>query len=111
MRLIDADKLLEAIANSGAVWETNDCIDVIEILTVKKIVDDAPTIKPKRKFIQIITTYYPDDIICYDEYKGKPYFSIAYQENGEVRVGYGTYNPDVLSGYLRDYFFNEEGEK
>ena len=46
MRLIDADKLLEAIANSGAVWETNDCIDVIEILTVKKIVDNAPTIEP-----------------------------------------------------------------
>ena len=45
-RLIDADKLLEAIANSGLVWETNECLDVIEVLAVKKIIDDAPTIDP-----------------------------------------------------------------
>ena len=69
---------------------------------------DTPTIKPKRKFIRIITTYYSDDLICYEEYKGKPYFSIEYQENGETIVGYGTYNPDVLSRYLRDYFLKEE---
>lgn len=68
---------------------------------------EAPTREPKRKFIRIITTYYPDDLICYKEYKGKPYFSIEYQENGETFVGYGTYNPDVLSSDLRDYFFNE----
>lgn len=61
-------------------------------------------ILPERKFIRIITTYHPDDSICYEEYKGKPYFSIEYQENGETFVGYGTYNPDVLSRYLRDYF-------
>lgn len=44
MRLIDADVLLKAIADSGLVWETNDCIDVIELLAVKKIIDDAPTV-------------------------------------------------------------------
>ena len=43
-RLIDADKLLKAIANSGLIWETNECIDVIETLAVKKIIDDAPTV-------------------------------------------------------------------
>ena len=64
--------------------------------------------KNDRKFIRIITTYYPDDCICYEEYKGKPYFSIEYQENRETFVGYGTYNPDVLSRYLRDYFLKEE---
>lgn len=65
---------------------------------------EAPTIEPKRKFIRIITRYLPDDIVCYEEYKGKPYFSIEYQENEETIVGFGTYNPDVLSSYLRDYF-------
>lgn len=66
------------------------------------------SVEPKRKFIRIITTYCPDDCIYYKEYKGKPYYSIEYQENGEVRIGYATYNPDVLSRFLRDYFFNEE---
>ena len=67
---------------------------------------EAPTKELKRKFIRIITTYYPDDLICYKEYKGKPYFSIEYQENEETIVGFGTYNPDVLSRYLRDYFID-----
>lgn len=62
-----------------------------------------------REFIEIITQYYPDDIVTYPEYKGKPYYSIHYRENGEEFVGYGTYNPDVLSRYLRDYFFGQKG--
>lgn len=44
MRLIDADKLLEAISNSGLIWETYELLDVIEVLAVKKIIDDAPTV-------------------------------------------------------------------
>lgn len=54
MRLIDADELLKAIANSGLVWETNECLDVIEVLVVKKIIDDAPTVeeRPKGKWIE-----------------------------------------------------------
>ena len=72
-----------------------------------KPIDKAPAVEPKRNFMRIITTYCPDDVICYEEYKGKPYFSIEYQENGETFVGYSTYNPDVLSRFLRDYFFNE----
>lgn len=53
MRIIDADKLLEDIANSGLVWETYELLDVIEILAVKKIIDDEPTVeeRPKGKWI------------------------------------------------------------
>jgi len=57
-----------------------------------------------RKFEKLIVTYHSDDIIPYPEYKGKPYFSIQYEENGEHYIGYGTYNPQVLSGYIKDYF-------
>lgn len=57
-----------------------------------------------RNFEEIIVTYHSDDIIPYPEYKGKPYFSIQYEENGEHHVGYGTYNPQVLSDYIKDYF-------
>ena len=57
-----------------------------------------------RKFEGIEVTYPPEDICTYPEYKGKPYFGIRYKENGESIVGYGTYNPQVLSRYLKDYF-------
>ena len=57
-----------------------------------------------KNFEGIIVTYHSDDIIPYPEYKGKPYFSIQYEENGEHHVGYGTYNPQVLSRYIKDYF-------
>jgi len=57
-----------------------------------------------RNFEEIIVTYYPDHMIPYPEYKGKPYFSIQYEENGEHHVGYGTFSPQVLSGYIKDYF-------
>lgn len=95
------DKFIITIGDKAENEQSGETLEKYEGNNVK-----APTREPKRKFIRIITTYYPDDYICYEEYKGKPYFSIEYQENGETFIGYGTYNPDVLSRYLRDYFFN-----
>lgn len=62
----------------------------------------------KRKFIQILTRYEPDELVTYPEFKGKPYFSILYEENGEQFVGFGTYKIEVLSRYLREYFFEDK---
>ena len=56
----------------------------------------------ERKFEKIIVEY--PTVNCYPEYKGKPYFSIQYEENGEHFIGFGTYKPDVLSQYLRECF-------
>ena len=56
-----------------------------------------------RQFEEIVVEY-PSFNNTYTEYKGKPYFSIRYKENGEGYIGYGTYKPEVLSQYLRDYF-------
>jgi len=57
-----------------------------------------------RTFVDLVVEY-PDPELCtYKEYKGKPYYSIKYIENGETYVGYGTYNPEVLSQYLKEYF-------
>lgn len=56
-----------------------------------------------RQFEEIVVEY-PSFNNTYTEYKGKPYFSIKYTENGQEFIGYGTYNPEVLSRYLRDYF-------
>lgn len=48
MRLIDADALLKAIANSRLI---NECLDAIEVLAVKEIIDNTPTVeRPKGKW-------------------------------------------------------------
>lgn len=57
-----------------------------------------------REFIKIIVEYPLEDLCTYPKYKGKPYFSIVYRENGEEFVGYGTYKPEVLTDYLKRYF-------
>ena len=57
-----------------------------------------------RKFEEIVVEYPPAELCTYPEHKGKPYFSIKYEENGEHIIGFGTYNPEVLSRYLREYF-------
>jgi hypothetical protein len=67
--------------------------------------------KGKYEFIEILAHYVPRDTCIYPEYKGKPYYSIHFRENGEDYDGFGTYNPEVLSRYLRDYFFEQKGEE
>lgn len=57
-----------------------------------------------REFEGIEVVYPPEEVCIYPEYKGKPYFAIKYKENEEEIVGYGTYNLEVLSQYLKDYF-------
>ena len=64
----------------------------------------------EREFIEILAQNVSDDICTYPEYRGKPYYSIHYKENGEEFVGFGTYNPEVLSRYLRDYFIKGDAE-
>lgn len=58
----------------------------------------------EKKFEKIVVEYPPADLCTYPEYRGKPYFSIKYEENGEHFIGFGTYNPEVLSRYLQEYF-------
>lgn len=55
------------------------------------------------RIFQEIVVKYPS-ISTYPEYKGNPYFSIKYTENGQEFIGYGTYKPEVLSEYLKEYF-------
>lgn len=63
--------------------------------------------KSKYEFIEILAQYVPEEICTYTEYRGKPYYSIHFRENGADFVGFGTYKPEVLSRYLRDYFFEQ----
>ena len=125
MRLIDADTLIKEVNENKELFEN-------ERVYLEGLLLNAPTVplpdfkegykqaildgetnfsrqKGEREFIEIITRYFPDDIVTYPEYRGKPYYSIHYLENGEEFVGYSTYNPDVLSSYLRTYFFGQKG--
>lgn len=67
--------------------------------------------KYPQQFIEINVEYEPEDRCSYEEYKGKPYYSITYKQNGYEYEGFGTYNPEVLSRYLREYFCISEDEK
>lgn len=59
-----------------------------------------------RIFVELVVEY-PDPELCtYKECRGKPYYSIKYIENGERYVGFGTYKPEVLSQYLKEYFIS-----
>lgn len=58
----------------------------------------------KRTFLAIDVSY--PKICTYPEYEGKPYYGIKYLEDGETILGFGTYKPEVLSEYLRNYFMS-----
>ena len=66
--------------------------------------DEMNALKPERSrtFLEIVVSY---PVFCaYPEYEGKPYYAIKYEEKGETIIGFGTYKPEVLSQYLRQYF-------
>lgn len=96
------DNLISRRAAIDAVIkrDANCGIDSAEVLKT------LPSAQPEqvRKFVGL-DVMYPDPELCtYKEYTGKPYYSIKYIENGETYVGFGTYNPEVLSQYLKEYF-------
>ena len=69
-------------------------------------IEGLPPAQPEQQHGRIfreIVVEYPS-YCTYPEYKGKPYFSIKYTENGQEFIGYGTYKPEVLSKYLKEYF-------
>ena len=95
-----------------AVADYTDCTG-LAIEDVKKVTDEVvkelkklPSAQPKqtRVFVELVVEYLDPELCAYKEFKGKPYYSIKYIENGETYVGYGTYKPEVLSQYLREYF-------
>ena len=68
---------------------------------MKDLIERQAAIQPEqqhgRVFKGVVVEYPPYNI-------WKPYFSIKYTENGQEFIGYGTYKPEVLSEYLKEYF-------
>lgn len=80
------------------------------LVSIAVDLDKIPSVTPppqpgqrNARVFQGIIVEYPS-ISAYPEYEGKPYFSIKYTENGQGFIGYGTYKPEVLSEYLKEYF-------
>lgn len=48
-----------------------------------------------------------EKLICAN-HNGRPYYEIQYIENGERHIGYSSYNLDVISEYLTNYFMSDE---
>ena len=64
-----------------------------------------------RTFVELVERYINPEFRPYPEYKGKPYYSIKYIENGEEYVGYSTYSLRVMSEFLKKYFISPALEK
>ena len=105
MRLIDAD----ALERDG--WKMSRTVrvdkDTMEIQTRKPtdftLLPSAQQEKQHGRIFREIVVQYPLYSTC-PEYKGKPYFSIKYTENGREFTGYGIYTPEVVSEFLKEYF-------
>lgn len=92
-------------ADYGSNGQRDLLINYIEQLP--HMANDVSLQKDQRKFEEIVVQYdIPEDLCTYLEYKGKPYFSIKYEQNGKHHVGFGTYKPEVLSRYLKEYFIH-----
>lgn len=75
-------------------------------IRARGVVEELPPAEPEQQHGRVfkgIVVEYPA-YTTYPECKGKPYFSINYTENGQEFIGYGTYKPEVLSEYIKEYF-------
>jgi hypothetical protein len=79
----------------------NTALTAISI-DLKNLPSAQPEQQHGRVFKGIVVAY--PSYNAYPEYKGKPYFSIKYTENGQEFIGYSTYKLEVLSEYLKEYF-------
>ena len=106
MDLIDRQAAIDAIRHIREVYVNNlpTLIDKASVQTELMMLPSAQQKTKNRRFEKIVVTYPNPDLCSYPEYKGKPYFSIKYEENEEHYIGYGTYNPEVLSNFLKEYF-------
>ena len=102
------------------IGNLNDEVDV-DVLRVEFLDKVVSGLHGSTGGEEIVVEYPPAELCAYPEYRGKPYYSIKYEENGEHFVGFGTYNPEVLTRYLKEYFMvkpqkpykaeNEEAEE
>jgi len=78
--------------------------DLERIVIIPK--DQQPCDCISKEFIEIVVNYPPADLCIYPEYKGKPYYSIKYRENGKEYVGFGTYKIEILSQWIKEHFIS-----
>lgn len=102
---------LDALGERPTVWTDDDDYALgernqydMDRLAIETVPSAQPGQRNARVFQGIIVEY--PSISAYPEYEGKPYFSIKYTENGQEFIGYGTYKPEVLSEYLKEYFMS-----
>lgn len=100
----------DTISRQAAIDAAVDAIpqDEYWIEQVNRAIEALPSAQPEqqRTFIELVVGYPEPELCTYKEYKGKPYYSIKYIENGKTYIGYGTYKPKVLSQFLSEYFIS-----
>lgn len=97
------EQVITRIKHSSMYRDDRETADYIIDALEQQPSDDCAN----REFIKIVVDYPPEELCTYPEYRGKPYFSIEYKENNEDIIGYGTYNSDILSAWLKEYFIQK----
>ena len=113
---ISRKEVLKRIEESVAKYSGQYSTDMLNMWGLfSQMITELPSVAPKqvgkdgikREFQEIVAEYVDPDLCTYPEYRGKPYYSIKYLENGtDEIIGFGTYKPKVLSQYIRDYFIS-----
>lgn len=100
---IDRQAAIDALSHMCSEDENGITVSRANVNSMLRVLPSAQPESP-RTFVELVVKY-PDPELCiYKECKGKPYYSIKYIENGKTYVGYSTYNLEVLSQYLKEYF-------
>ena len=96
------DGVYKAVRQTGVVVDKDELIKALKYDRdqYNKGYADAKAEQKRKKFIDIITEYPVQG--------GKPYFSIRYEENGEIFEGFGTYKPEVLAEYIHEFMEEEQ---
>lgn len=79
-------------------------MDLISKEAAIEMLSPAVQERSNKEFEEIVVEFPNPDTCVYEEYKGMPYYSIKFHENGETRIGFGSYSTHVISDYLKKYF-------
>lgn len=100
VRELNAQMAVDAITREVAI----DMLEHLPSVQPKLKIEQEPCEDNQREFIELVVEYINPDLCTYPEYRGKPYFSIKYRENGKYIVGFGSYKIEMISQWIKEYF-------
>ena len=91
--LTDSERIRHVEAIDSIAWYLQDINQTLAMICDK--MDNVKSYEKYGEFVRLLTR----------DVDGKPYYEIEYiAANGEHCVGFSSFNLEIVSGYLKDYF-------